>query len=123
MAWVQNAYDQLKPYSLGHYINFVNFEAGPSVLQCLLLCAVMFSMVRLPSAMLCCFIRHVLHLCQTCCLQVPEDTEMSFSPEAWAKVQAAKSAYDPHHLLRELDFYHNDAGRGPLDAASVPVSQ
>ena len=79
MAWVQDTYDQLKEYSIGHYINFVNFE-------------------------------------------VPEDTQKCFSPQAWPKVQAAKAAYDPHHLLRELDFYHNDAGRGPLDAASVPVS-
>ena len=37
VAWVQDIYNQLKPYSLGHYINFVNFEAGPFVLQCLLL--------------------------------------------------------------------------------------
>ena len=79
MAWVQDIYNQLKEYSLGHYINFVNYE-------------------------------------------VPEDTERSFSPEAWAKVQAAKAAYDPHHLLRELDFYHNNGGYGPLDAAAVPVS-
>ena len=79
VAWVKGIYNELAQYSIGHYINFVDFE-------------------------------------------VPEDTQLSFAPANWPRIQAAKATYDPHHLLRELDFYHNDAGRGPLDAALIPVS-
>ena len=129
MAWVKSIYDQLKNSSEGHYSNFVNFEVAHPLLQalCLLLCACItpHSIVAWPCHVLCCLVMHEDHVTdswQALDLQAPEDTEMSFSPEAWVKVQAAKATYDPHHLLRELDFYHDDGGHGPLDAALEPVS-
>lgn len=47
----------------------------------------------------------------------PEDTRNSFPAENWVRVEAAKARYDPDNLFRELDFYHNKDGYGPLDAA------
>lgn len=48
----------------------------------------------------------------------PEDTQKSFPPANWARVVAAKAAFDPYNLFRELDFHHDKNGRGPLDAGT-----
>ena len=34
----------------------------------------------------------------------PMDTERSFPPANWVRVQAAKAAYDPHTLFRSLQY-------------------
>ena len=38
--------------------------------------------------------------------EVAEGTQWSFPPANWARVQAAKAAYDPFNMFRELIFYH-----------------
>lgn len=50
------------------------------------------------------------------------NTQMSFPPSAWAKVVAAKATYDPANLFRDLNFAHNQGGRGALSALPQSVA-
>lgn len=50
----------------------------------------------------------------------PDSIETCYPPENWARLQAVKRKYDPHHLYRGLDYYRTDDGFGNQAANADP---
>ena len=46
----------------------------------------------------------------------PNDTQLSYEPTAWERLQSVKQTYDPRGLFRSLDYYR------PIDGISLPNS-